>query len=143
LTVLLFSFFISFSFPCLFSFLLSLHLSFHSLSHSFLHFLLLLSSLPFPSNPSPFLVQFQRDLIEVEREESEEARLTRVTYMATQESSPSPSPKLIAANDAPAMVQLGERAVYCCITCYCYYCLIVVGLLEYLLFSRVGIIVSY
>ena len=55
-------------------------------------------------------MQFQRDLIEVEREESEEARLTRVTYMATQESSP--SPKLIAANDAPAMVQLGEQCTY-------------------------------
>lgn len=46
----------------------------------------------------------------MEREESEEARLTRVTYMATQESSP--SPKLIAANDAPAMVQLGEQCTY-------------------------------
>lgn len=81
--------------------------------------------------------------------------------MATQEASP--SPKLIAANDAPAMVQLGEQGTcsYLVIAFWlllllllllfdCYFCCLTVIvvwlfliLLEYLLLSCVGIIVLY
>lgn len=65
-------------------------------------------------------LKFQRDLIEVEREESEEARLTRVTYLAAQESVSKPvTTKLIAATDEPAMVQLGDIYVCVCMSALC------------------------
>ena len=70
----------------------------------FSHLSLLVPFHPVPSHPFPF--QFQRELIKEEREETEEAKQVRLTYLAAQES----STKLLA--EPPAIAQIGAYVFY-------------------------------
>ena len=81
-------------------------ISFHPVSsHIISSFLICLClSLFIPSHPFPF--QFQRELIKEEREETEEAKQVRLTYLAAQES----STKLLA--EPPAIAQIGAYVFY-------------------------------
>ena len=81
-------------------------ISFHPVSsHIISSFLICLClSLFIPSHPFPF--QFQRELIKEEREETEEAKQVRLTYLAAQE----PSTKLLA--EPPAIAQIGAYVFY-------------------------------
>lgn len=94
------------SHPPLFRFILSHPISFHPFSFVSACPIssLPISSLFIPSHLIPF--QFQRELIKEEREETEEAKQVRLTYLAAQES----STKLLS--EPPAIAQIGAYVFY-------------------------------